>query len=155
MTNLVRHGCAVRSPQPLHAHDRLAGTDPQRPAHVIIGWLLGRREDYRCRNQAAIAHLTRERRQVQPGIHLWPGEVGPLAVHSFHNTGRNQVRNRLPYGDPANAETYHQGSLGGDGVAWVQFALDQVLEDAANLSAFGRCRGRLAIKPEDAEITSG
>ena len=89
---------------------------------------------------------------MEPGVHLRASEVGPLAVHSFQNTGRNQVGNRLPYGHPANAEADHEGALGGDGGARVQFARDQVLQDAADLSAFGRCRGGLAIKPETAEI---
>src|SRR4029434_2019529 len=89
---------------------------------------------------------------MQPGVHLWAGEVGALTVHSFQNTGRDQVGNRLPYGHPANAEADHEGALGGDGAARVQLALDQVLQDAADLSAFGCCRCGLAIKLETAEI---
>ena len=90
---------------------------------------------------------------MQPGIHLGAGEVGSLAVHSFQNTCGHQVGNRLPYGYPANAEPYHEGSLGGNGVARIQLARDQVLEDAADLSTFGRCRSGLAIKPDTIEIT--
>ena len=90
---------------------------------------------------------------MQPRIHLRAGEVGPLAVHSFQHTGRYQVRNCLTYGDPADPEADYQSSLRRDGVARIQLGLDQVLEDAADLCAFGGRRRGLAIKSEGTQIT--
>jgi hypothetical protein len=60
-------------------------------------------------------------------------------MYSFQNTGRNQIRNRLAYSDPADAEAYHQRPLRRNSGARVQLSLDQVLEDAADLRAFGGC----------------
>ena len=76
---------------------------------------------------------------MQPRIHLRTGEVGPLAVHSFQNTGCNQIGNRLTYGDPTDTEAYHQRPLRRNSGACVQLSLDQVLEDAADLRAFRGC----------------
>ena len=88
---------------------------------------------------------------MQPGIHLGAGQIGSLAVYTLEHTARDQIGNGLAYGDSADTETYHQGPLGGNSFAGTELGLDQFLENAANMGAFGgggrQCAITLCLGP--------
>ena len=60
-----------------------------------------------------------------------------IRVPALAHTGRDQVGTRPAYGASADTEPYHPGPLGGNGFAGTELGLDQFLENAANLGAFG------------------
>jgi hypothetical protein len=68
-------------------------------------------------------------------------------MDAFEDAGGNKICDCLSYGDPADTQPKHKGPFGRDGLARAEVGVNQMLQNAANLRAFGSGGNRLAIKP--------